>query len=103
MNRKTVLVTLIVSQIIYVISVVAWLFVLGMSVMGFDSPQAQYDMMTWLIFIYILIYPLAMAASAVTAWVLFARRRHRSALLWNGIPLLWIVPLFALLIYVFVA
>lgn len=102
MNRTAAAATLAVSQLIYLLSLVAWLFVLGMSVMGFDSPKAAYDMTTWLIFVYILIYPLAILGSAIAGWSRYARRRYSAALLWNSAPLLWLVPLITLLSYVFV-
>ncbi|QHT60213.1 hypothetical protein GXP70_09840 [Paenibacillus lycopersici] len=101
MKRGTAAAALIMSQLVYLVSLVAWLFVLGMSVMGFDSPKAAYDVTTWLIFIYILIYPAAILGSMIAGWILFARRRRRAAMLWNGIPLLWLLPLIALLIYAF--
>lgn len=88
-------------QVIYAISLVAWLFVLGMSAMNFDSPGAFGDAATWLIVLFIAIYPIAFLVAAITGWVMFARRRHRAALLWNCLPLLWFVPLVALLIYAF--
>lgn len=99
MNRKKTLWTLIVSQIVYVLFVIVWLFVAGMSVMMFDHPDAASDVTTWLIFSYIVIYPLGLLAALIAGWILFSRRRYKAALIWNCIPLLWIVPLLGFLAY----
>lgn len=91
---------LIVSQIFYVLFVVVWLFMSGMSIMMFDSPDAAGDAQTWLIFIFILLYPLTLLAALIAGWVLFSRRRHKAALIWNSVPLIWIVSLGGFLLYV---
>ncbi|MBO7746547.1 hypothetical protein I8J29_20230 [Paenibacillus sp. MWE-103] len=103
MKRSTTAAVLIVSQLIYVISLAAWLFVLGMSVMGFDGPEAASDSATWLLFAYVLVYPAAILAGGIAGWIRFAKRGYRSALIWNGLPLPWLIPLIALLVYAFVA
>lgn len=99
MNRSTTLATLIVSQIVYILFIVVWLFMAGMSVMMFDSPDAAGEATPWLVFILILLYPLALVVALIVGWRRFARQRYKNALIWNGIPLLWIVPLVGFLIY----
>ncbi|WP_248930307.1 hypothetical protein [Paenibacillus hamazuiensis] len=99
MNRKAALVALILSQIVYVLFIAVWLFISGMSVMMFDSPEAAGDVQTWLIFIFILLYPLAFLVSLVLGWVFFSRRKYKAALIWNGIPLIWIASLGGFLMY----
>jgi hypothetical protein len=75
------------------------MFIAGMSVMMFDDPDAISDAPTWLIFIAILLYPVGLLAAIIGGWVTFSRRRYRASLIWNCIPLLWIVPLSGFLAY----
>ncbi len=103
MKRSTAMILLIGSQLIYVVSLIGWLFVLGMSAMGFDDPKAMNSVMLWLILAYILVYPAAVLISAVAAWIKFARGRLKAALIWNAVPLLWLVPLLVLLFIVFLS
>ncbi|MNQ92332.1 hypothetical protein D3C85_1077550 [compost metagenome] len=98
-SRNKMLWTLIVSQIVYVLFVLVWLFIAGMSVMLFDDPDAVGHLGTWLIFISILLYPLGLIAAIIGGWVTFARRRYRAVTIWNCIPLLWIVPIVGFLVY----
>lgn len=99
MNRKKMLWTLILSQIVYLIFVLVWLFIAGMSVMLFDDPDAASNVTTWLIFIAILLYPVGLLAALIGGWVSFSSRRYRASLVWNCIPLIWIVPLGGFLAY----
>ncbi|KRE59444.1 hypothetical protein ASL11_24715 [Paenibacillus sp. Soil750] len=91
--------TLIMSQIVYVIFVLIWMFIAGMSVMMFDDPDAINNTTTWLIFITIWLYPVGLLAAIIGGWVTFSRRHYRASLIWNCIPLLWIVPLGGFLVY----
>lgn len=93
MNRNKMLWTLILSQLVYVLFVLVWLFIAGTSVMMFDDPEAISDVTTWLVFIAILLYPAGLLAALIGGWASFSRRRYRASLIWNCIPLLWIVPL----------
>ncbi|WP_027085626.1 hypothetical protein [Cohnella panacarvi] len=99
MNRNATLATLVVSQLVYVLFIVVWLFMAGMSVMMFDSPDAAGNATTWLVFILILLYPVGLLAALIAGWKRFSRRRYKAALIWNGIPLVWIVPLGGFLLY----
>ncbi|BBH20091.1 hypothetical protein Back11_14360 [Paenibacillus baekrokdamisoli] len=100
MKQKKTLWILIVSQIIYSLFIFVWLFIAGMSVMGFDSPQAATDPTTWLIFSYILLYPVGLLIALIAGWVCYSRRKYKAALIWNGIPLIWILPMLGLIAYV---
>ncbi|WP_127533611.1 hypothetical protein [Paenibacillus kobensis] len=101
MSRIAALWTIIISQVIYVVLLLVWLFIAGMSVMMFDDPQAVNDITTWLVFIFILLYPVGVIVSIVAGWVVFARGRYKRMLIWNAIPLVWIIPLIILSVYVF--
>ncbi|NOU99633.1 hypothetical protein [Paenibacillus planticolens] len=100
MNRKATLWTLILSQLVYVLFVLLWLFIAGMSVMMFDSPDGAGKATTWLIFLAILLYPAGLLTALIAGWVMFSRRRHKAALIWNCIPLLWILPLGGFFLFV---
>ncbi|MBB3113908.1 hypothetical protein FHS18_006023 [Paenibacillus phyllosphaerae] len=98
MNRNKTLTLLIISQLIFVLLIIVWMVVAGLSIMMFDSPEAATHVPTWLFFLYIASYPIGVIAGIITGWVLFAKKRYKAALIWNSLPLLWIVPITILLL-----
>ncbi|GFN30760.1 hypothetical protein [Paenibacillus xylaniclasticus] len=101
MSRTAALCILIISQFIYVLLLVVWLVMTAMSAMLFDSPQAERQAAPWLILVYILLYPVGVIVSIVLGWVKFASGQYKQLLIWNAIPLIWIVPFVVLMVYAF--
>ncbi|MFC4099847.1 hypothetical protein [Paenibacillus xanthanilyticus] len=99
MSKKKVLAGLIIPQIVYVLFILVWIFVSIASVMMFDSPGSENHLGVWAVFLLIVAYPVGLIAGLLLSWVSFFRRRYRAALLWNGIPLLWVLPIGGFLIY----
>lgn len=93
MNRKATLVTLIVSQIIYVLFIAAWLLIMGVSVMAISDPNAYDKVWPWLIILFITLYPVGVLTAIIMGWVCYKRRKLRAALIWDAIPLVWIIAL----------
>lgn len=85
---------LVISQIIYTCALAPWLIIWAMSTMVFDS---GIHLSNSFFFILITIYPLALLACGITAWVIRNRRR-RTAILVNLIPSLWIIGIGGLLL-----
>lgn len=81
------IVFLIISQVIYMVSLLPWLVVFGLSFMSFDAGFGFYN----IAFVGgIAAYPLAMVACTILAWV-FRLRNKRVAVIINCIPLLWLI------------
>lgn len=79
---------LVITQAIYALSLLAWIFVWIMSFMVFDQGIALWNT---LFFLVITIYPIVVVACSALGW--FQRnRRQRLAITLNLIPLLWIIP-----------
>ncbi|WP_379136318.1 hypothetical protein [Paenibacillus sp. sgz500958] len=78
---------LIISQVIYTACLVAWIIIWLMSFMLFDS-----GIFFWNSFFFVLIslFPVAVLACSLTAWIV-RKRRPRTAIAVNLIPMLWIV------------
>ena len=100
MHRKTALWTLIVSQIAYVLFGIVWLFVSAMSVMMFDNPNGDGNASFWIVYILFLLYPMAIIAAMIGGWVFFFRRNIKAALIWNGVPIPWILTLIGIILFV---
>jgi peptidoglycan/LPS O-acetylase OafA/YrhL len=79
---------LVITQAIYALCLVAWLFVWFMSFMLFDNGTHLWNS---LIFLLISLFPIAVVGSSITAWILRSHRRQ-TAIAINLIPILWIVP-----------
>lgn len=99
MNRGRTLWILIGLQVVYVLFVAVWLFMAFMSLMMFNDASVFAETNTWLYIAYILAYPLALLAALIAGWILFAHRKYRAALLWNGLPLLWILSTLGIVPY----
>ncbi|MEC0370204.1 hypothetical protein [Paenibacillus chibensis] len=78
---------LIISQIIYLLFIIPWLFIWGISFMAFDSGVSAGAILLVTI---IGVYPLVAIASSIMAWV-FHKRKARAAAILNLMPLLWVL------------
>ena len=81
-SRRAVLIWMIVSQVLTVGTLVAWLGMAGLSFMAFDAgvtPQATTFVTV------ILAYPVFPLALVIAAWIAFARRKDRLAGILSGL------------------
>ena len=78
---------LIVSQILYLGSLIPWFIIWAMSFMSFDGGVnvSNVSFVLWISF-----YPIAVIACSILAWV-FRVKRKRQSLVVNLIPLLWVI------------
>lgn len=91
-NSKRLLVTLVISDVVYVVSLFFWLMIAMFSPMLFDDPAAVDSWQPWLLFGGVMVYPLLVLVSAILSWVFFAKRKGKAAMIWNYVPCLWLVP-----------
>jgi hypothetical protein len=81
-SRKALLIWMIVSQVLTVTTLVAWLGMAGLSFMAFDAgvtPQATTFVTV------ILAYPIFPLALVIAAWIAFARHKDRLAGILSGL------------------
>jgi len=78
---------LIVSQILYLGSLIPWFIIWAMSFMSFDGGVNVSNVSFVL---GISLYPIAVIACSILAWV-FRVKRKRQSLVVNLIPLLWVI------------
>ena len=95
--RRKALVWLVVSQALYALSLVPWVFVAGMAVMAFDAPGSTEMLAPWLFVGAVWSYPLWLLVLAIVAWVLYAKKRLRGAVIATSVPLAGFVVLGVLL------
>ncbi|MFD2615326.1 hypothetical protein [Paenibacillus gansuensis] len=79
----------IITQAFYVLCLVPWMGVFGLSFMGFDS-GFHWQAVAFVTIIGL--FPVAVILCSIAAWMLRVRKR-RAALLLNFIPMLWIIGL----------
>ncbi|REE85290.1 hypothetical protein A8990_11219 [Paenibacillus taihuensis] len=79
---------LVITQIIYALSFLAWIFIWLMSFMVFDQGIALWNS---LFFLVITIYPIVVVVCSALGWFQRNRRRKLAAVL-NLVPMLWIIP-----------
>ena len=78
---------LIVSQAIYLLALIPWLFVIIMSPMAFDAGFSTWNLSLVAILI---AYPIAVIVCSLVAWILHRKHARTSAYL-NLIPALWFI------------
>ncbi|NRD77020.1 hypothetical protein HPT25_05860 [Bacillus sp. BRMEA1] len=83
---KTLLIT---TQILYLLCLVPWYLIWGLSFMTFDNGYSIYNVTFVLL---ISLYPIAVLTCSIIAWILRKRRRRISAAV-NFIPMLWVISL----------
>ncbi|WP_433745823.1 hypothetical protein [Falsibacillus pallidus] len=86
---------LVITQAIYLISIVLWLPIWGLSFMSFDNGIALWNSLFVLI---IGIYPLVVITCSIAAWLQYRKSQNRRAVIINLIPLLWILSLLSLIL-----
>lgn len=86
---------LIVTQLLYAVSLVFWFIVWSMSFMVFDQGFALWNTM---FFIGVSAYPVAVAGSSAAAWIMHKRYR-RAAVIVNLTPLIWVAGAIVFVIY----
>lgn len=81
------LVYLIVSQVLFICSLLPWIIIWGMSFMSFDAGIGLYNS---LFVLTITVYPLAIIICSILAWI-FRVKKKRFAIIINLVPLLWVI------------
>ncbi|WP_410769361.1 hypothetical protein [Fontibacillus sp. BL9] len=90
---------LIVTQVFYLIFSAVWLVVLGISAMMFDSPGSENNIGLNILYYYIQAYPGGFLLALCFGWFFFAKKKWRAAVLWNLIPLIWVIPFLGMIVY----
>lgn len=83
-RRWLVLAWLILSQLVFLVLLIPWLFISMMSIMAFD---AGVSVQAVLFVGSIWSYPIWPILFSILAWVAYARQRNRAAVIWTSIPL----------------
>jgi ABC-type polysaccharide/polyol phosphate export permease len=99
MKNKNVFLTMLISQILFGLFTIIWLFVAIMSVMMFDNPDSEKLFWPVLMFIVIWLYPVALIVSIIVSWVLYRFNKMKTAVTIAMVPLFWVLPLLGFLIY----
>jgi hypothetical protein len=86
---------LIITQILYVISLFPWFVIWGLSFMSFDSGVNAYNVSFVLV---ISLYPVAVVLGSILAWI-FRLKKKRFAFIINLLPCLWIVSFIGFMMF----
>lgn len=90
---------LVISQIIYVLALIPWLFTFGVSFFAFDS---GFSVGSVLFVVVIGVYPIFMITSSIVAWCIH-KRYKRAAIITNCVPMLWIGSIGTLVLYAYLS
>ncbi len=78
-------ITLILAQLVQLLSLAPWLMMAGLAVMAFDAPGSERMWQPWAFVLAIWSYPLWLLLAAIASWVLFRFRRYIGAVVVAGI------------------
>jgi hypothetical protein len=87
---------LIISQLIYAICLIPWFPIWGLSFMSFDNGIALGNSA---FVIGIGLYPVAVIICSILGWLL-QRRNKMLAIIFNSVPMLWIIGFVLLMLIV---
>ena len=76
---------LIISQLIGLLTLIPWVAFAGLSFMAFDSGES---LQAWMFVGVIWSWPLVPLVSGIIAWILYARRKTRAAVIVTSLPFL---------------
>ena len=65
----------------------------------FDKPGSEDDPRAWATFVSLCISPTPFLVGILGAWVSFARKRYRPALMWIGLPLVGVCVILLCVLY----
>ncbi len=97
-NRQAKLI-LLSSQGIYVLFLFVWFFFATVSIMMFDAPGSENNDRLVALFTLIWLYPIGLIVGVFGSWINYRKNRFTKALLFNSIPLIWLVPIVVVVIY----
>jgi len=87
---------LVILQVIYLLCLIPWLPIWGLSFMSFDGGFSIYN----ILFVSIItLYPVAIIICTILSWILRTKRK-KTAIIINLIPMLWVAG-FALVVFTF--
>ncbi len=78
-------ITLILLQLLQLASLIPWLMMAGFSVMAFDAPGSTEKWQPWAFVLAIWSYPVWLLLAAIAAWLCFAYRRYKTAVVIGGV------------------
>lgn len=87
MEGKQVKPFLVITQILYVLSLLPWFVIWGLSFMSFDAGIGFYNTLFVLV---ITIYPIVVVVSSIFAWVFHLKKRRLSICL-SLLPMIWVI------------
>jgi hypothetical protein len=100
MLKRTSLIVLIFTQLLYLAALVPWYVVAQLTYSSYDPVAAAEDKLRQLFFYTIVLCPLAPLLCSLVSWVSFGRRKYGWAILWTIVPLLLASPVAIYLYYV---
>ena len=87
---------LVGSQILYVLCLIPWFVIWGLSFMSFDQGFSVWNISFVL---GIGLYPVAVLLCSILSWILHIQRK-RTAIIINSIPMLWVGGLGVLMLMI---
>jgi len=94
-SRRPILIWLIISQLLALASLFFWLVAAGLSVMAFDSGVTQ---QAWNFVIAVWVYQIWPIAFAIAAWVAYARKKDKLAVILSTLTFLPVLVLIIVIV-----
>jgi O-antigen/teichoic acid export membrane protein len=86
-SRCTTLILLASLTLLFALGLVVAVLFASVAPLVFDKPGSGDDPRAWVTFVSLCISPIPFLVGILGAWLSFARKRYRPALMWMGLPL----------------
>lgn len=86
---------LIITQVFYILSLVPWFVIWGLSFMSFDSGFHFYNVFFVLV---ITLYPVAVLLGSILAWI-YRVKKKRLAIMMNFLPMIWVIAFLSFMFF----
>lgn len=96
--KKESVVWLIVSQVIGVLALFPWLFIIGGASLAAALGTSGRTLLAN-IFYLVASYPLVLLVCIVATWILWRQQKHKAANIVTSLPMIYVVPGVIILIY----
>ncbi len=97
MLKRTSLLMLVLTQLLYLAALVPWYVIAQLTYSSYDPVAAAEDQMRQLFFYTIILCPLAPLLCSLFSWISFDRRKYAWAIFWTLVPSLLASPVAAYL------
>jgi len=92
-------ITIIIVNVLLILSLIPIIVMVGMSTMMFDSPGSENSTKTWMFFGFIVALPILIIVAQIISWIAFYKQNYALALKINALPAFDVLIIFIISLF----